>query len=161
MTMLTLKTKKGFSLVEIVTVVAILGISIGIFYTVFFMNWESFESFIARADLSQELDEMVDKVVYDGRFAKQVNVNQSSNIKQAAFIDPDGKLLGVYTIKDTGEFVISRTGQNDYTASTRVDFTNSNFNRQGKSFLLTLALKDQVLGHPVTLSSATEIYPRN
>ena len=132
----------------------------GIFYSVFFLNWEAFDSYIARADLGQELDQMIDTVAQDGRFAKQVDLTSTGALKQAAFIDPDGNVLGTYTIKNTGEFIIRR-GQNDSIVSTRIDFVNSNFDKRGKSILLTLALADRIFGKQVTLTSATEIYPRN
>ena len=132
----------------------------GIFYSVFFLNWEAFDSYIARADLGQELDEMIDTVAKDGRFAKQVNLTSTGALKQAAFIDPDGNVLGTYTIKNTGEFIIHR-GQNDSVVSTKMDFVNSSFDKRGKSILLTLALADRIFGKQVNLTSATEIYPRN
>ena len=132
----------------------------GIFYSVFLLNWEAFDSYIARADLGQELDEMVDTIALDGRFAKQVNLTSTGSLKQAVFIDPDGNVLGTYTIKNTGEFIVHR-GQIDSIVSTKMDFINSNFNKSGKSILLTLALTDQIFGKQVNLNSATEIYPRN
>ncbi len=138
-----LRKKKGFSLIEMVTVLAIITVSMGIFYRVFFLNWEAFDTFIARADLSQELDEMIDKITYDGRFSKQITLTSTPTVKQAAFFDPDGNLIGTYSIKNTGEFVINR-GTDDYTASTKIDFTNSHFDKRGKSVLVTLALTDRI-----------------
>lgn len=143
-----------------VTVLAIVGIAGGLFYTVFILNWKAFDNYIAQADLGQELDLVLDKVAVDGRFAKNNEVAGDESAKSVSFTDPDGNVLGVYTIKNTGEFVVNRGGD-DFVLSSKVDFAKSDLVETGRSIVLILALKDEVFGRPVTLSSAVEIYPRN
>ena len=155
------KKEKGFTLIEMLTTTAVVGVVIGIFYGVFILNWEAFENYVARADLGQEMDSIVDQVASDGRFARQSNLTTSPSTKQVTFIHPDdGSVIAIYTMKDTGEFIVNR-GRNNVVISTRLDFTNSNFSEGGKHVVLKLVLTDSIFGRLINLSSETEIYSRN
>jgi prepilin-type N-terminal cleavage/methylation domain-containing protein len=152
---------KGMSLIEIVTVVAILGICIGFFYVVFFLNWQAFDSSIARADFGQELNQMVDGITQDGRQAVQINVVATSTAKTATFLDTTGAVSAVYTINSAGEFIVNH-GAGDEIITKNIDFNNSNFSNGGSSNYIeaNLTLTDNILGLPLTERSSVEVYTR-
>jgi prepilin-type N-terminal cleavage/methylation domain-containing protein len=152
--------RKAFTLVEMVTVMAIVGISMGIFYAVFFLNWQALDQYIASADMGQELTQIVDKVSDDARFSKQIIITTSTGGSETRFIDPAGQPLGSYIMRQNGEFAIRR-GDKEQVLTNRLDFANSRFEHNGKSVLVTLALSDDILGRRFNLASQTEIFPRN
>ena len=151
---------KGFTLVEIVMVLAILGVAMLSFYTVFFMNWQAFDSTVSQADFNQDLDGIVDRIALDGRHAAQIILTNTATTQQAAFVDINSTMLGTYTLQNNGVLTLT-TPNGNQVLSDKLDFNNSNFSQQGKSILVKLTLTNSVFGRPVNLTSSTEIFQRN
>lgn len=153
---------KGISLIELITVLAILGVCLGLFYFGFILNMQAFDQNIAQADLKQDLSSIIEKVENDGRFAKQIDVVRDGNHRQATFIDSTGGIIGVYLMRDTGVFVIQRPERADSIETFKLDFARSDFNPLGNNGIkMNLTLTDNLLIHQVSIGSVTEVYPRN
>lgn len=164
-----LHNKKGISLVEIVTVIAILGVSIGLFYTVFVINWKAFEQFIAQANLSQDMNAIVEKISADGRFAKDIQYLDNGTIKQVTFTYPDTTPPTTYRVTSSGSFVVFKNGKTTI-LSNLVDFSKTAFARRDSNgniignnrfMSMDITMTDNVLGLVLTLRSITDIYTRN
>lgn len=154
--------QKGFSLVELVTVLAIVGVVSGILYTVFFMNWQAFDMNIAQADLGAEYEQAVETIVNDSRFARQINVTKAATNYSATFIGQDGLNFGTYTIKNNGQLTLKRSDTSpEIVLTSKLDYAQSEFKKNGSALRMTLAFTDQVFTRPVSLKSSVDVYPRN
>ncbi len=153
---------KGFTLVETVTVLVIIGIFISFFYTLWFLNWQACEGFLARADFGQEMDHTIDQIADDGRFAKTITVGNTDTTKETTITDPSGN-VSKYTMSNNGQLTITRGLNAPETVTEKLDYANSNFaqDTNGAGLIVTIAMTDQIFGHPVALSSEITIYPRN
>lgn len=156
-------SKKSFTLVEMLTVLAIIGIGIALFYSVFFLNWSAFDKEIARVDLWQEANEIIDRISLDIKSAEQVDFND--NRGSPSFFDsitltfPDGN-SSIYTITNAGEFQLD-TGGGAVGLSQNIDYNNSFFVDNPQSVKLNLALENDVLGRRVKVRTSTEACLRN
>jgi len=162
------------SLIEMVTVVAIVGIFISFFYSELLLNWQALDNYIVRADFGQELDQMVDSITQYGRQAHTINVvttpaTQATTTTQATpatqtatFLDPSGVTLAVYTIDSTGQFKVNYNSGSQVIAKD-LDFINSSFFNGGNTNFLqaNLALRGQIFVFPVAQSTSVEVYSRN
>lgn len=148
--------KKSFTLVEMITVLAIIGVGSGLFYFVFFMNFASFDSQIASIDLWQNTNEITEKISLDVRFAEDINFIDNKNVILSF---PSGEPV-TYTITPEGNFQRIR-GEIVSTLSQNIDFANSFFNETSQSLIVTLTLQDYVFGKKVEVKTATEVCLRN
>lgn len=151
--------KRGFTLVEIITVLLIMSIGIGLFYLVLYTNWISFEKQLSLIDLQMEADLILDRIAFDGKFASQFTVAADQKNIILSFLDGSSV---TYTLTSTGQ--ITRTDSNSGSAfvmARNIDFTPSSFQTRGSYFEITLVLTDDVLGSRVALNVATQIMPRN
>src|SRR5277367_2658279 len=102
------KNKKGFTLAEMVVVLAVIGIFISFFYTLFFLNWGACEQLIARADLGQDMDATIDQIELDGRLAHDIVVTNTNNSSQAVFNNSAGVPISTYTMSNNGQLTMTR-----------------------------------------------------
>ncbi len=155
-----MRNKKGVTLVELLVVLVIIGITMGILYAVFFMNLQAFDQTIANADLGGEMTDIMDRMASDARFSKQIDVTVTDNDKKVVFTGSEGDLIAIYTMQNDGQF-LSKHGDVQSALTNKLDFANSTFLKNGSSIKVVLTLQDSIFGHNVTLSSGTQIYPRN
>jgi prepilin-type N-terminal cleavage/methylation domain-containing protein len=148
--------KRGFTLVEIIVVLVIIGIGMSLFYSVLFMNWTSLEKQTCLVDLQMEADNIINMISSDGRGSRQILVN------------PDGKgvTFNYPTWAPAPTIVYSLTPQGQITKdgnviSSNIDFNNSNFSKSLSALVINLLLQDTVFGRRVTLPVSTQVYPRN
>jgi len=154
--------KKGFTLVETITVLAIVGIFIAFFYTLYFLNWQACDQFIAYADFGQDMDQIIDQIGQDGRNATTIKITiNSPTTQQVECLDTNGNPISTYTMTNTGVFTITNAQNNQNIITQKLDFANSAFVMDGNAIQVKLRLADQIFGHTVFLNSETEIYPRN
>ena len=147
-------------MIEIIFVLAILGIFLGMFYTTMIMNWTSFEEHTLRSDLWQDANKIIETMSLDGRDAVQIDVQDLN--KTAVFRDSSGAIFMTYRITDKGEMERQKTGMPiAEIISTYMNFNKSLFEKKGKSLQSKLVLSDSVFGRPVDVLASTEIYPRN
>ncbi len=153
---------RGTSLVEVLMAVIIFGICVGIFYSVFYLNWQAFDRYIAKADFSQELDRIVDSIALDARFAQRIEVpaTAAGEDKTATMMAPDGTAVATYSMMNDGRMMLSRQGVVSLLTD-KLDFPVSDFDQDGNAVTVKVGLIDQLFGRTVTLDAATEIYPRN
>lgn len=150
----------GFTLVEMVTVLAILGIAIGMFYTTWMLTWESVENHNTRADLLYDGYLIMERVTDGGRLASQIDVTLGQ--KQVAFSDNTGVVFETYTMTADGNLTLNRPPPAaPRVLSVLVDFDNSLFREDGNGLLVDLTLKDNPFSGDISVNVATEIYPRN
>ncbi len=149
----------AFTLAELVTVLAVIGIGIGLFYSVFFVNWASLDKQTCLVDLQQEADSISDKVSFDGKLAQSLAV--AADAKSVVFSFRNGVPPPItYSFLNTGQFQRTVNGVTD-TISDRVDYAQSSFAKDGNSLILNLSLFDSVFGKRVNLEVSTRIIPRN
>ena len=158
------ESQSGFTLIEMMTVLAMITVGIALFYSVFILNWQAFDHHITRSNLWQEMDLIVDNLTLEGRLSRQINVSVDSSAQTVTFVDAAGLTMAVYSMQNTGQFLISK-GVNVETVSQHLDFTNSSFKKTdaglGRGLVITLALKDDVMGQAINITTSTEVYPRN
>jgi len=157
---LRIKSTRGFSLVEMLCSVIILGILVAVFYSVFLSNWKVMEEYSTRAALWQDMDVIIDQFTDNARQASSFEV--SVDKKEARFFNR-GVLALTYNLRANGSCDVTPTGGAATTLTDRVDFTRSTFDNtnEGRSLVINLALTDQVFERGVTIETSTEIYPRN
>ncbi len=149
--------KRGISLVEILTVLAIVGIGSGLFYSVFYVNWIAFEKELALADLQLEADEIMEAVAIDVRYSVDFIVAEGG--KEVAIQLPQDVIV-TYTVTEAGE--VSRTkDETTKIFSPRADYDASIFTDIGNYLAFDLTLFDTIAGHRLALSVSTQAYPRN
>lgn len=150
--------RRGFTLVEMVTAVAVVGIGIGIFYTVFLQNWWAFDDQFSRINLWQDANEIARLITDDVRASSRLAVTTNEDVKTATLILPDGSSI-VYSMNR--EEVLQRTkGGTTSILSQNVDFQESSFIAAQNSLKLTLTLWDTVFGRRVEVSTSTQVFPR-
>lgn len=151
--------RRGVTLVELMTVMAILAVSVGMFYTVWFSNWRTFDHHTAVADLWSDANEIAEQMSMDGRAASQITVAVGQ--KSVDFVNALGNTYATYQITAAGDFTITR-GAAVTTVTDRIDFANSNFIQQGSALQTDLILVDEeVLGDDVSINAQMEVFPRN
>ena len=153
-----MKIKRGLTLIEIVTVLAVIGIGIGLFYSIFYLNWSSFEKQLALVDLGQEADRIMETISLDGRLVTDIQVSENNKIVTLILRDLEGDVVDIITYTITGQGQIRR---NDQILSKNIGFDDSFFRRQGSSLVVELLLRDDVFGQGVELPVQTQIFPRN
>ena len=147
-------------MIEVLFVLAILGIFLGMFYTTWIMNWSSFEEHTLRSDLWQDANKILETMSLDGRAAAQIDVQDLN--KTAVFRDTTGAIFMTYRITNNGEMQRQQNGAAVVEKlSAFVNFNNSLFEKKGKALQTKLVLSDSVFGRPVDVLASTEIYPRN
>jgi prepilin-type N-terminal cleavage/methylation domain-containing protein len=157
--MTTLSDKKGFTLIESLTALAIIGFFMLFFYTLFFLNWQACEQFLAQAEFGQEMDQIMGQIAGDGRYSVAININNNANMKQVDFTDPNGN-VSKYTMNDNGQLTIAH-GQEVETITDKLDFADSSFVQDNQAIVVKIVLSDEIFGYPVALATQTEIYSRN
>lgn len=149
--------KRGISLVEILTVLAIVGIGSGLFYSVFYVNWIAFEKQLALADLQLEADEIMETIAIDVRYSVDFIVEEGG--KEVSITLPQDEIV-TYTVTEAGE--VSRTkAETTKTFTSRADYDASIFTDVGNYLAFDLTLFDTIVGDRLALSVSTQAYPRN
>lgn len=155
----SLMSLAGFTLVEIIAVLAIIGIGIGLFYTVLYVNWTSFEQQLSLIDLQMEADMILERIVFDGKFANQFAVTSDQKSVTLSFLDGTNV---IYTLTPTGGITRFDSGSGSlFVIAQNIDFTPSSFQSQGNYLQTTLTFVADILGNRVELNVATQIMPRN
>lgn len=152
---------KGFTLVEMLTVLVILFVLGGVFYTVFVTNWFAFEDRIARTNLWQEANEIIETITADGRFAQTIDVfTDGSGNKSAILNDSLNQPVATYLITADGRFQINKNGVIK-TLSGHINPIESVFTKQGRGLRVELDLEDLIFKRTINVNTSTEIFPRN
>ncbi len=156
-------SRKGFTLIEMVTTLAIVGIASALFYMIWVTNVSTMENHISRADLWNDANAIVERLSVDVREASQITLNgQGTPTQTATLRDAQGNLLATYRMSNAGVFEVQPAGAGNFTILTGfVDYANSSFALIGKGLALNLTLFDRPLHHLVSINASTEIYPRN
>jgi prepilin-type N-terminal cleavage/methylation domain-containing protein len=147
-----MQSKRSFTLVELVTVLAIIGVSMGLFYSVFFLNWVSFIKETVLNDLVLEMDRVLETLSLDVKMAERLEVLDNNNFILTL---PNNHRIE-YRLLPEG--IIQRNGQN------LAEFLNpehSFFQVMGRSLVVELLFEDDVLGQRIQLPARTQIFLRN
>ena len=155
--------RRAFSLVELLTVIVIVGVMIVTFDLVFVTNWTASLDRISRATLWQESSAVMESLTRDGRQSRQMDISEDSSMgtKTAVILDTLGQPIATYVINDKGKLQRSDQLGNISVLTEHLDFANSRFEKIGRTLRITLALRDQVFSQLVRVDTSTEIYPRN
>lgn len=153
---------RGFSLVELVVVLVIVGIGGTMFFSVFYTNWNGFDTCIMSVNLQQELDDIFENITQDGRLCNTFVITENASSKTVELFDhadvPNS--IASYTILDTGDFTIDR-GSGARLMSKSIDFVNSKFEDKDDYLVIELALRQQGMNGEINVKGAVQIYPRN
>ena len=156
-----ISNRKGFTLVELLTVVIIIGIASGIFYSVFALNWKAMDGFMSRANLWQEINVILDDMRFYGRQSASMTITNSGTTKSVVLTGLDGLMTATYSMDQNGEFrVIDKIGRNEV-LSRNVDFAKSQFGSDVHALEVEVALIDDNFGQKIHARSSTEIFLRN
>ena len=151
--------KRSFSLVELIVVVAIVGIGIGLFYSVLVVNWVSLEKQVSLVDLQMEADKISEAISADGRLARLITITGAG--KNVLFSLPaDLGPTVTYSIAANGE-ISKDSGSGSYVISRYLDYNSCSFAREGNALLANLSLVDDVFGQRLRLAVSIRIFPRN
>jgi len=158
--------KNGFSIVEIITVLAIIGVFIAFFYTLLFLNWEACNRFLAQADFGQDMDTAIDAIANDARLSKDFNISNTASSVQVVFNDVNENPISTYVMYSNGEMTETRPGLSSVILTENLNYANSNFvssaiNPGNLVVNISMIDQNQLFGHPIILNSQTELYPRN
>lgn len=150
----------GFTLVELITVLVIIGIGIGLFYAVLFVNWNAYETHLTLIDLQMDADTIIEMISFDGKYARQITV--SGNWKSVTFQFPDPAAEPAITYSFIMPNQLQKTvSSNTAVISSYVVFADSSFRPLGNLLEVNLVLADAVFGKKVRLRDTTQIFPRN
>ncbi len=156
------ENKKGLTLTEIITVVAVIGVASLFVHAVFIQNWSYYTDRIARADMWSDANRIVESMTDNGRQAAQIDVSAKSDDEQTAtMIAVDGSVIGIYRMTNNGRFEVEREDGLIKMLSENIDYENTEFMKDGEALLIDLALADTVFARRVNFVTSTEIYPRN
>lgn len=156
-----LKGRTAFSLMEIVTVLVIVGVSIPLFYTVFVTNWLAFQDRIIRADLWMDADMIIDAIAKDLRSAKSFDVSSDNGDQVLTITDLNGAST-VYAMRASGIFEYQRPASPGFSVLSRHIFMpNSFMQKSGDTLQVNLVLEDNLFFRDIRIETSTEIYPRN
>ena len=153
-----MRRKGGFTLVELIAVLAIIGTGASLFFSTFLLNWEYFEKEVARVNLQQEVTEILAKLCSEVRFAQSVDISADS--KTLTIFYPTGNSI-VYTFTSSGQ--LQRTEDTTTTiVCENIDYNNSSFTQgDSNSLIINLKLKEDVFGESVDILVSTQLFPRN
>ena len=157
------------TLVELLTVVVILGITIGVFHLVFVTNWQSFQERTSQADLWQEANNIIETMSREIRSAKQLQFSDDddTNSHSVTLFDLNGQTL-TFVMRPgsngkTGEFVMVKQGKNPQVLSNNLDLAGCDFsqNSGSKRLSVTLTLQEPVFWRMVRVNTSSEVVLRN
>lgn len=148
----------GFTLFEMICSMVIIGIMVGVFYSVFLSNWSVMENYSTRAYMWQDMDALIDSVSVDAREAARIDV--SADQKTAVFFDQDNKPLVTYVMGADKSFVKKRSGV-DQALTAMLVYDQSSFLKRGRSVIVRVSMGEDVFNRGVGIATSTEIYPRN
>lgn len=158
----SLKNRRGFSLVEIITVLVILGVSISIFYAVFITNWLAFQDRIIRADLWMDADAIIDAISEDIRSAESFDVSPDNNGGQVLTITDLNGVPTLYAMRASGIFEYQRPPALGFSELSRHLRMPDSFMQISNDVLqVNLVLGDNLFFRDIRIETSTEIYSRN
>jgi prepilin-type N-terminal cleavage/methylation domain-containing protein/uncharacterized repeat protein (TIGR01451 family) len=154
-----IKNKSAFTLVEIITSLAIIGVFMAFFYSLYVLNWQACQQIIFGADMGQDMEEIVDQIGGDARNSQAINLVSPQEV---VFTEPTGGSV-TYTISvlDNGrnQISVTRVGVTDVLSQSLT--AASTFSMDGSNIVVNMVMQESNLGQPVTLVSQTEFFPRN
>lgn len=149
--------KRGFTLVEIITVLAIIGVGIGLFYSVFLLNWFSYDREIVFTNLWTEMSEIIQRISFDARFANNMNL---VNDKEVIFSFFENSSV-TYTMTPAGILQRVDDGGISTILSQNLLYSNSSFVIEGGYLKMNLTLVDKTFRGDVVVKTSTKVCPRN
>lgn len=153
---------KGFTLIEVVVTTGIVAVLGAVMYLVFITNGTAYEDQVARAEMLQQANEILEMITDDARGASRFDVANGTNQKELTIVSP-GNLKVVYVIKSansTSTIEVVRNGRPKL-LSDQVFFNDSVFNSTGSDLNIKLAMQTATFRGPVKVLTSTEIYSRN
>jgi len=158
--------KRAFSLVELIVVLAIIGIGIGMFYSTLFVNWTSFEKQTSLIDLQMEADKITELISNDGKNAQEIKVAPGGKQVTFCYSEPVTCTPSIkYQLTGTGgvpgkiERLLDAGTPTEI--SKYIDVGNSNFSEANSCLDVYLLLFDTVFGDRIELRVSTQVFPRN
>lgn len=147
----------AFTLVESVVVLAILSITIALFYSLFVVNWIALERQISLVDLEAQADMILERMSAEAQPAASFTVAGDGKAITLTLLDATNI---VYTLANGGTLTRSDSVGNMLLAQ-NVDYAASSFTNQGNYFEANLTFNADVMGNNVVLNVATQVIPRN
>ena len=155
-------SRRSFTLIEMITVLAIIGISGALFYSVFFLNWSGLYNEISRVNLWQDANSIIDDLSLSGRLAKSAVVSSDKKTLTLKFPDSTQAVYSIINGSPYGSLQETK-GSVTKTFSENIDYTNSSFDVTTSlySFIVNLDLKDRVFNRNIDVKTSVEICFRN
>ncbi len=148
----------GFTLVEMITVLAIFGIGSALFYATFMNNWRVLDDQLVRVNLWQDANSIVGSVSGNGRGTRTMSVFEDSVSKTVNLELYDSSSI-VYTMTSNGRLEMTKGGAT-VLLTDRVDFSHSSFESFQNSLKFTLTLQDESFGRIILVETSTQVFPR-
>lgn len=156
-----LKSNGGFTLIETVTVLAIMAVLSAVFYLVFMTNAVAFDDRLARANMWQQANEIMETLTADGRLSQDITVVVNGDGSQSAqLVDGLSQPLATYTITVDGRLTQLKNGVTKV-LSDKINVAQSNFVEQGEGLRFQLAMQEPLFRRVANIQTSTEVYPRN
>lgn len=156
------KMKKGFTIVEMVVVLAILGVGIGLFYSIFYVNWSATEQNLRLIDLQEDADSIIENISFDAKFAESFVVSANGKSVVLSYSDPIAYPDITYTFNVNSQIVKTVAGSPlTKVISERMDFNGSSFENVGNFLRINLLLFDDIFGRRIEFRVTTQLFPRN
>ena len=152
-----LRVRRGFTLWEVMVVLAIMAIGMGIFYTTLMINWTSFEKNLSYMELQLDADIVLEMMSADVRYAKGFVVGITQKDMTLTF--PDNS-TAIYQLLPDGRIEKQR-GAASTTISAYLKYNESFIRRDGNNIEYDFVFHDFIFGQEVQLRDGSQVYPRN
>lgn len=156
------KSRKGFTLSEVLVVMVIIGICITMVSFLFLSNWLSYEVELTRLNFQGQANKVLPILAQDVMTSRLFTITDPQNFS-LSYPTILGRPNITYSINTNGQLIRTEVGSNALILTEQLDFSASSFQNGegGFSLICILTFIDDVFTRPVNFTVSREIARRN